>query len=216
MLTSPDLGAWGSVITCTIAAIEVEDNTLIVVGIVLVEVKVLRGLDGSVTADFNLDARRVELSTTLWVLAIGCIGFVEADELIAEKVFAGNEGGGDGNWCLSLVGNQIINSPLSGFIVISVGRDFCPDGFGGVAIGIRGNPCLDGAFVRGVDDIIPTAAKFGLACAWYDVVFPQAERSMTDNGSLGVMCIHTYRGTIRTQSYHQQQHWQILAQLWLR
>lgn len=148
----PDSGTGDLV--ASIASVEVEDNTLVSIGVILVEVEGLIGDGAAGAGDLDLDARGVELSTTGRVGVVGVIGLVVSDDLLADQILASLETGGKIEVNLAVVGLELVNSPL-GAIVAGL-LDLGPDGASAIILGVGGDVGDDGTLVGAVDDVVVT------------------------------------------------------------
>lgn len=134
------------------ATVEVEVDTLVGVLVASVEVKGLIGDGAARAGNLDLDARRVELSTTSRVLVVGGIGLVVGDDLLADQVLASLKAGRKVEVDLALVGDELVNSPLGAGEAILL--DLGPDGTGTIGLGVGGNVGDDGTLVGAVDDVV--------------------------------------------------------------
>ena len=146
----PDSGTGDRVLG--LAGVDVEEDTGVGGRVGLGHVDTSAGEGGRAGAgDLDLTATVVELGTTL------AVGLVESNDLRADQVVTSSEvGKGDGD--LTLVGDEVLNSPLAvgETVLVELGPD------GTLTVGVsRGNVDHDGTLVRGGDRLVSVTGGGG-------------------------------------------------------
>ena len=129
-------------------------NAWISVRIASVEVEILAGDGGTGASDLQLNAARVELSTTGRVHVECGVSLVEGNDLLAEKIFAGFERRGNCNIILARISLELVNSPLRA--VEAILCDLSPDGRSAICCRVWSDVGYDGTFVATIDDVVVT------------------------------------------------------------